>query len=159
MKKLLGIVVLGLLWCSVGFTKETLILCKDKSSGAEVIHGIKFDEMPMTHWNDQSVKVPMALLDGIYIWVEERDDLNDPNAGEFQNSRIINYFNRDTNELEKWFFPLTDSERNNFCLKIQEGKGISWHEDGPKFTEYQQKILNDLYDPRFKFYLNCSIQN
>ena len=43
----------------------------------------------------------MALLDGIYIWVEERDDLNDPNAGEFQNSRIINYFNRDTNELEK----------------------------------------------------------
>ena len=86
---------------------------------------------------DQNVKVPVALLDGIYIWVEERDDLNDPNAGEFQNSRIINYFNRDTNELEKWFFPLTDIERNNFRLKIQEGKGISWDEDGPKFTEYQ----------------------
>ena len=49
MKKLLGIVVLGLLWCSVGFTKETPILCKDKSSGAEVIHGIEFDEMLMTH--------------------------------------------------------------------------------------------------------------
>ena len=59
--------LLVLMVCNVGFTKETLILCKDKSSGAEVIHGIEFDEMLMTHWNDQSVKVPMALLDGIYL--------------------------------------------------------------------------------------------
>ena len=122
----------------MGFAKETLVLCKDKKSGAEVIHGIKFDEMLMTYWNDQSVKVPMALLDGIYIWIEERDDLTDPSAGEFKNSRIINYFNKDASELEKWFFPLTDSERNNLRLKLHEGKGTSWHEDGPKFVEYHQ---------------------
>ena len=38
MKKILGIVVLGLLWCDVGLTKTLVKLPKDTSSGFKKVH-------------------------------------------------------------------------------------------------------------------------
>ena len=156
MKKLLGILVLGLLWCNVGVASETLFFCKDKLNDSEVLQGFNFEKMLMTRWNDQVIPYhPMVFLNGKYIWVEERDNVNDPKA--VKNSRVINYFNKESKELEKWFFPLSDAEVANLQIKIHEGKGITWFEDGPKFVEYQQKIINELYSPKGKFRLNCSI--
>ena len=46
MKKLLGIVVLGLLWCTKAYSNEELYWCKNDTWGADVIHGIPVRILP-----------------------------------------------------------------------------------------------------------------
>ena len=156
MKKLLGIMVLGLLFCNSLIAKEIFYNCVDLKHGDKLYQGFDFEKMLMTQWNDQRVAVPIALIDNKYIWIEERDDNNDPKAWPHKNSRIINIFNKQSGELEKWFYSLKDNERDNLRLKLQEGKGKEWKNDGPDFAKYQAKLLNELFVPFTKFKLKCS---
>ena len=152
MKKLLGIMVLSLLLSGNAFSETIFYKCVGQTSDEFVVHGLDFNKLKMTHWNDQKVDYPIIYTKNNYVWVEERDDL----GGMFPNSRIINYFNKSKNTLDKLFYGISYKERDNLRLLIHDGKGTHWNEDGPKFIKYQIKILKENFKPQFTFNLNCN---
>ena len=65
MKKLLGIVVLGLLWCNVGVAKDTILKCKD--SGNSIVSIIVDESKNKIIFNGIRVKTPITWGTIIYF--------------------------------------------------------------------------------------------
>ena len=151
MKKFLGAIFLICFFCMNANSETIFYECLGKTQDEKVKHGLNFDEMIMTHWNDQKVNYPFTKIKESYVWVEERDDL----GGMFPNSRIINYFDKSKNTLNKSFYGINYDERNLLRSKIKLGKGKYWNEDGPKLIEYQVKMLQENFKSQFEFKLKC----
>ena len=151
MRKFLGAIFL-ICFFGLNANSETIFYeCLGKTQDEKVKHGLNFDKMIMTHWNDQKVNYPFTKIKESYVWVEERDDL----GGMFPNSRIINYFDKSKNTLNKSFYGINYEERDLLRSKIKLGKGKYWSEDGPKFIEYQVKMLQENFKSQFEFKLKC----
>ena len=65
MKKLLGILVLGLLWCNIGFAKDTILKCKD--SGNSIVSIIIDESENKIIFNGIRVKTPITWGTKIYF--------------------------------------------------------------------------------------------
>ena len=151
MRKFLGVIFLSCFFFLNANSETIFYGCIGKTQAEKVKHGLNFDKMIMTHWNDQKVNYPITKIEGSYVWVEERDDV----GGMFPNSRIINYFDKSKNTLNKFFYGISYEERDLLRSKIESGKDKYWSEDGPKFIEYQVKILQENFKSQFEFKLTC----
>ena len=87
MKKFLGILVLGLLWCNTAFAKKTALSCvKESTQHGNTAHSIILDEKNKT-----------IILDGLEVFkiLEWNDDIikfhrTDPDSGGFsENTKKI----------------------------------------------------------------------
>ena len=116
MRKFLGVIFLSCFFFLNASSETIYYGCIGKTQAEKVKHGLNFDKMIMTHWNDQKVNYPITKIEGSYVWVEERDLLRS---------------------------------------KIESGKDKYWSEDGPKFIEYQVKILQENFKSQFEFKLTC----
>jgi len=124
MKKLLGILVLGLLWCNVGFAEKISIICKETKGPLfykewnetyQVSVDINNDVKPgflkidtLSSWFDLDY-VPIIFIDDTKIIAE----------GDF----MFNYVSRTIRFIEKPIDLLLDDHTNIDPEKIKEGDG------------------------------------
>ena len=121
MKKLLGILVLGLLWCNVGIAEDLKIVCKmvkhmnvsvDRETAYDYMLEIEDDKVVTTSFIQDRVASPKNLKNLKQVRNKvTKDDINfsainqeNGNLVEFELTRLTGFMRVDYYENDKWLY-------------------------------------------------------
>ena len=150
MKKAIGIIILGLLWCNVGFAKELLIECIGEADGQQFTDNFLIDTSKKTWGNAKSDKskhdeihiddqrfLKLNYMDGDEAWV--CDTSNKCTAGYSELNRLTGeytsaFFDIPRDELQKEWFdkkPIYESKKKyylrarDYLIQVKHAQYIS----------------------------------
>ena len=114
MKKILGIVVLGLLWCNVGFAEKLILNCKGEFSDT------KIDDYYIVDTSEKTLKIKGGAAVNVRINDAEilMSDLNTNKSSKGYNLRLMR-FDRYTGILLSFNVYINDEEFNELQKNIK----------------------------------------
>tara|TARA_B110000196_G_C20571748_1_gene397867 strand:- start:45 stop:521 length:477 start_codon:yes stop_codon:yes gene_type:complete len=114
MKKLLGIVVMGLLWCNVGFAEKLILNCKGE------FLGIKMDDYYIVDTSEKTLKIKGGEAVNVRINDAEilMTDLNTNKSSKGYNLRLMK-FDRYAGKLFSFNVYINDEEFNELQKKVK----------------------------------------